>query len=68
MAEIVIETDSDDEILGELFLRMRKERKVRRRPDHFHEYDECEFFVRFRLTKDTVLRILDLINDQLEYM
>lgn len=60
-------SDSDDELLYNLFLRTRKQKTVRHRPDLMNEYDDDEFFTRFRLKKDTVLMILDLINNDLEH-
>lgn len=64
----IIDSDSDDEILTELFVRMRKEKNVRRRPNYFDDYNDSEFTTRFRLSKEAVLRLLDLINDQIEHM
>lgn len=61
-------SDSDDELLYNLFLRTRKQKKIRQRPDILNEYDDDEFFMRFRLKKDTVLMVLDQINDDLESM
>lgn len=42
-------------------------RKVYVRKINFDELDNLTFFTRFRLTKNTVLYLLELIEDQLEY-
>lgn len=41
-------------------------RQVFQRPDLFHNYDDLPFFKRFRLTKDTVLQLLPMLEPLLE--
>ncbi|KAF2887482.1 hypothetical protein ILUMI_18691 [Ignelater luminosus] len=52
------------EEIGELFP-VREEYTVRYRPDHFNDWSDLEFFQRFRLAKDTVQDILNLIEGDL---
>jgi len=40
---------------------IRKQREVRRRSDPFNDYDDDKFKERFRLTKLTVEKILELV-------
>lgn len=42
-------------------------RKIYQRKNNFRELDELTFFRRFRLMKNTVLRLLELIEGDLEY-
>ncbi|KAJ9579415.1 hypothetical protein L9F63_024478, partial [Diploptera punctata] len=58
---------SDDEVLYDMLLKTRKLRKIRERPDHIERYDEEEFFVRFRLGKDSVIFIHDMIRHKLQH-
>lgn len=37
------------------------------RRDYFEEYDDVDFSTRFRLSKNAVLRVLELIEGKLEY-
>lgn len=41
-------------------------RRVYERPNYFDDFDHLTFFQRFRLTKDTVLHVLDQIQHLLE--
>uniref|UniRef100_A0A6P7H3R6 Nuclease HARBI1 n=1 Tax=Diabrotica virgifera virgifera TaxID=50390 RepID=A0A6P7H3R6_DIAVI len=43
-------------------------RKVFVRKNPFDKYGDAEFFVRFRLTKECVLHILEIVEPELEYM
>lgn len=43
-------------------------RRVNIRPDYFHSLSDMEFFQRFRLRKETVLDILILIENDLEFI
>jgi hypothetical protein len=42
-------------------------RRVYDRQEYFYSMDQSSFFKRFRLTKNTVLHLLPLIEDQLEF-
>lgn len=42
-------------------------RMIYEREDHFHNFSENKFFERFRLKKNTVLQVLQLIENRLEY-
>lgn len=42
-------------------------RQIYQRVDNFHNLSEWEFFKRFRLQKETVLQVLQEIDNQLEY-
>lgn len=55
--------DSDDE---DEFV-VRRPRWIRDREDHFHSLDDTDFVMRFRLSKRTVLSVLETIEDQLEF-
>nr|CAD7201146.1 unnamed protein product [Timema douglasi] len=58
--------DSGDEFLMNVALRGRNAKIYRPREDHYAKWTDKEFFVRFRLTKETVLELLDLIREDLE--
>ncbi|RLU22836.1 hypothetical protein DMN91_005114 [Ooceraea biroi] len=40
---------------------------IRDREDHFHSLDDTDFVMRFRLSKRTILSVLEAIEDQLEF-
>lgn len=42
-------------------------RKIYERSDHFHTMDNLTFFRRYRLYKETVLHVLALIEEYLEF-
>lgn len=44
-----------------------RQRRLRRRENLFHKYDDDEFIERFRLSKATVLDILHLIEDDIKF-
>lgn len=44
-----------------------KPQLLRRRAEYFKNYDDHDFFKRYRMTKNTVLFILDQINEELEF-
>ncbi|XP_063911960.1 putative nuclease HARBI1 [Zophobas morio] len=64
----ILENDwSDDEDIVEFINHERRPYKVSdQRPDHFEKWDDTDFVVRFRLTKNTVLSILELVDNRLE--
>lgn len=53
--------DEDDEIL----ILIRKPYTVRPRPDFLNMYNEDEFLTRFRLCKETVMEIVELISEKI---
>lgn len=55
--------DDDDEIID--FLNNIRTYTVRERPIHFNEWNNREFFDRFRFSKDTVQMILNQIRDHI---
>lgn len=63
MEEIFLDDDLD--ILDVIDLGFP--RKQYTRSEYFLEMDELTFFKRFRLLKESVMHILNLIEDQLEY-
>jgi len=56
----------DDEEDYDIIILIRKPYTVRPRPDLLNMYDENEFIARFRLCKETVLRIVDIIRDKIQ--
>lgn len=42
-------------------------RLYRERPDYFTKYDDLDFFRRYRLSKDSVLFLLEKIEQHLEF-
>lgn len=47
--------------------RHARPRLVRTRPNFFEQYDEVDFFKRYRMHKSTALWVLDQIDEELEY-
>jgi hypothetical protein len=62
----ISDSDSDDEFLMFVAQHGRNARKFRERPDHLTLWNNREFFIRFRLSKPTVLMLLELVEDDLE--
>lgn len=61
------ESDSDHSLfeLAELVGFPRKAKVIRDRPDHFQTWRDHEFLQRFRLSKNTVKFILDVIETKI---
>lgn len=57
----------DDEYFYNFVEYQRRPQIVRQRFNPFEEYDDKDFFIRFRLSKATVLYILELIEGALEH-
>ncbi|EFN86944.1 hypothetical protein EAI_00154, partial [Harpegnathos saltator] len=55
----------DDEDIIEQF--NRRERRFKERIDYFEELDELEFKMRFRLSKESVLMVLENIREELVF-
>lgn len=67
-SRLVWESSSSESDSGEINIKKsRKPRNFRPRIDNFNKWNDEEFFFRFRLTKPTVLMILNLINDKIEF-
>ena len=62
-ANVLAFEDNDDE---DEFV-VRRPRWIRDREDHFHNLDDTDFVMRFRLSKRTVLSVLETIENQLEF-
>lgn len=56
----------DEEDYDDILILIRKSYTIRPRPDLLNIYDETEFIARFRLCKETVLGIVDLIRDKIK--
>ncbi|XP_023312349.1 putative nuclease HARBI1 [Anoplophora glabripennis] len=59
-------SDEENDLLANIFQNRRKEKRIRERVNHMEYWDEEEFFIRFRLTKDSVRQLLDIIVETLE--
>jgi hypothetical protein len=62
----IANSDSDDERFMNLAAQGRRPKNVRPRIENFNVWNDDEFFVRFRLTKATVLHLLQQIEHNLE--
>lgn len=58
--------DDEDREDYEILTLIRKPYTVRPRPEFLNIYDEHEFITRFRLCKETVLGIVDLIRERIQ--
>lgn len=63
--ELFEDVDEDYEDY-EILILIRKPYTVRPRPNFLNIYDEEEFIARFRLNKETVLTIVDLIRERIQ--
>lgn len=62
------DSDDDDDDFEELVVHLAfpvNTRIIRKRSDHFHRWSAQEFFDRFRLSKEVVKFVLDLIEEQI---
>ncbi|XP_063216585.1 putative nuclease HARBI1 [Bacillus rossius redtenbacheri] len=65
---IIIDSDSDDELfLDDMLQHVRSAKKIRDRPDNLEEWSEEEFFMRFRITKQTTRHLMIEINDFIKF-
>lgn len=64
--QICFENDENDEDELVIFS-IRRPRWIRERAEDFESLDDRDFITRYRLTKPTVLSILEKIEHQLEY-
>lgn len=63
--QLIYSDEDNDEEFDEIIVVIRKRYTVRLRPDLFNEYDNIEFFKRFRFRKNTVQMILTLIEERI---
>jgi len=61
------DNDEDDLIIDIIIFAVRRPRWIRERAQEFHNLDDRDFITRYRLSKATVLSILDQIEESLEY-
>lgn len=61
LRNMIEDSDSDEEYIP------RRPRWIRERNDYFDNYDDRDFAVRFRLSKEATLSLLSKIEHQLEY-
>lgn len=64
--QICFENDEDNED-DFIFFAVRRPRWIRERAEDFDSLDDRDFITRYRLTKPTVLSILEKIERHLEY-
>jgi hypothetical protein len=57
--------DDDEEIVDFLNHQRRMYTIIRVRVDHMTLWDDQDFRIRFRISKDVVIQVLELINDQI---
>lgn len=67
----IIKMDSDNENMSDeenasIALYIRRTRVIRYRPNHFERWDDCEFYNRFRMSKQTAKLILNQIAPRIE--
>ena len=60
------ESDSDEEFLF-AFVKsnVRRPKLIRFRPDYIHDYDDVDFLRRFRLSKNSVFLLHEILEEQL---
>lgn len=60
-------SEDDEDILEYVHMinRPRRARLVRERPNHFEKWDDQDFFARFRLSKQTVRRLVTEIEEDI---
>lgn len=64
---IFSESDSDDDLRDYINILHRRPYTVRQRPNHFEFWDDEDFRIRFRLSKETVQHILENIEHRLRF-
>lgn len=57
----------DDDLDAIIFIHYGIPRQIYTRSNYFDQYDEASFRVRFRLSRESTLFLLNLIENQLEY-
>ena len=67
---LVFENEQEREGNDEEWLqneRIRRPRWIKHRSNYFYEYDDLDFVIRFCLSKQSVLSILEQIEQELEF-
>ncbi|XP_066593204.1 putative nuclease HARBI1 [Prorops nasuta] len=64
MEHDILSSSDDEELLEQI---IRRPRKYKNRVNYLECLDDVDFKMRFRLNKDTVLMVLSLINDDLQF-
>lgn len=65
LLEFIDNLDATDTIFD--INRSRRRKIYRKRPNYFNDFDEIDFFRRYRLSKSTVLYLLEKIEHFLEF-
>lgn len=65
--EIFEDILSDDEEVIQILEEPRQRKVFRNRPDHMNQWGEQEFIDRFRISKDSAMRILHEIEPLISY-
>lgn len=62
------EEDMNDEEVWELINKtiLRRKRTIRTRPNHFHIFDDVDFYARFRMSKKSAYSVLELIGPNIK--
>lgn len=58
--------DISDEENFAIIARVRREKRVRWRTDHFNYWDDIDFFDRFRMSKHSAYIVLEQIRSKIE--
>lgn len=61
--QALVDISSDEDF--QLINNVRKSYTVKERPNYLEEFDDEEFVKRFRLTRESVLYVLDLIEERI---
>ncbi|XP_047511710.1 putative nuclease HARBI1 [Pieris napi] len=67
LRRIIYESDSDDDSENENYA-VRRPRWIKERNDHFNNYDDEDFRIRFRLSKVATYNLLVKIENRLEFI
>lgn len=63
----VLEDSSDSDEEYEYYNQRRRPRWIKERADYFDTYDDVDFVTHFRLTKESAMAVLALIEHELEF-
>lgn len=61
LRNMIEDSDSDDDYVP------RRPRWIKERVNYFDDYDDHDFAIRFRLSKESTLCLLDKLEHKLEY-
>lgn len=67
MSDVEFSSDDDEEVIHFMQRQQRRPRVIKERRNYFDELDDIEFSTRFRLSKQSVLQVLERIEHQLEF-